>query len=86
MTLSLTNDEVQEVRGALSTEHLHVLRELSRMDSYLNRKAGLELCRRKWKLEGLLQQLHNPDAPRTLELVPARSRETQHSEAASRAA
>ena len=87
MTLSLANDEVQEVRRALSTAHLQVLRELSRMGSYLNRKAGLELCRRKWKLEALLQQLDHCDAPpRVLEVVPAGSRKVLHSEAASRAA
>jgi len=87
MTLSLANDEVQEIRRALSTAHLQVLGELSRMESYLNRKAGLELCRRKWKLEALLQQLdHGGAPPRVLEVVPAGSREVLHGEAASRAA
>ena len=87
MTLSLANDEVQEIRRALSTAHLQVLGELSRMESYLNREAGLELCRRKWKLEALLQQLDHCDAPpRILEVVSPGNREAPHSRAASRAA
>ena len=87
MTLSLANDEVQEIRRALTTAHLQVLGELSRMESYLNREAGLELCRRKWKLEALLQQLDRYDAPpRVLEVVRVGSRGVLHSEAASRAA
>ena len=87
MVLRLASDEVQEVHRALSAAHLQVLRELSRMESYLNRRAGLELCRRKWKLEALLQQLDHCDAPpRVLGVVRAGSREVLHSEATFRAA
>jgi len=87
MVLRLARDEVQEVHRALSAAHLQVLRELSRMESYLNRRAGLELCRRKWKLEALLQQLDRYDAPpRVLEVARVGSRGVLHSEAASRAA
>jgi hypothetical protein len=72
MVLKLTGYEIQEVRRALSAAHLQVLRELSRVDGYTNRKAGLELCQRKWKLEALLQQLGRSDDPHpVLELVPA---------------
>jgi hypothetical protein len=81
--LRLASDEVQEVHRALSAAHLQILRELSRMDGYLNRKAGLELCRRKWKLEALLHQLdHYDNLPPVLEVVRAGSREALHSEAA----
>jgi len=72
MVLKLAGDEVQEVHRALSAAHLQVLRELSRVDGYANRKAGLELCQRKWKLEALLHQLDRSDDPHpVLELVPA---------------
>jgi hypothetical protein len=72
MVLKLAGDEVQEVHRALSSAHLQVLRELSRVDGYTNRKAGLELCKRKWKLEALLHQFGRSDDPHpVLELVPA---------------
>ena len=72
MVLKLAGDEVQEVHRALSAAHLQVLRELSRVDGYANRQAGLELCRRKWKLEALLHELAHSDDPHpVLELVPA---------------
>ena len=83
MVLKLTSDEVQEVHRALSEAHLHVLRELSRVGGYLNGQPGLELCRRKWKLEALLHQLdRSGDPPPVLEVVPAGSRKTLQSEAA----
>ena len=72
MVLKLTGDEVQEVHRALSEVHLQVLRELSRVDGYVNRRAGLDLCQRKWNLEALLHQLAHSDDPHpVLELVPA---------------
>ena len=72
MVLKLASDEVQEVHRALSAAYVQVLRELSRVDGYLNRKEGLELCQRKWKLEALLHQLDHSDDPHpVLELVPA---------------
>ena len=83
MVLKLASDEVQELHRVLSAAYLQTLRELSRVDGYLNRKAGLELCRRKWKLEAVLHQLdRSEDSPPVLELVPATSREASHSEAA----
>ena len=72
MILKLATDEVQEVQRALMAAYAQLIRELSRADGYLNRKEGLELCRRKWKLEALLRQLDHSDAPHpVLELVPA---------------
>jgi hypothetical protein len=72
MVLKLASDEVQEVHRALSAAHLQVVRELSRVDGYVDREAGLQLCQRKWKLEALLHQLDHSDDPHpVLELVPA---------------
>ena len=70
MVLKLTSDEVGEVRRALSAAHSDVLRELSRVEGFFSPKPGLELCRRKWKIEHLLHQLDQPaDPPAPLELV-----------------
>jgi len=83
VVLRLASDEVQEVYRALSAAHVQTLRELSRVDGYLNRKAGRELCQRKWKLEALLHQFdHSDDSPPALAEVPAGSSEALHSEAA----
>lgn len=72
MILKLAGDEIQEVQRALLAAYAQWLRELSRVDGYLNRNAGLELCQRKWKLEALLRQLdHSEGPPPVLELVPA---------------
>ena len=72
MVLKLASDEVQEVRRALLAAYAQLVRELSRADGYSNRKEGLELCQRKWKLEALLQQLEHVDGrAAVLELVPA---------------
>jgi hypothetical protein len=83
MVLKLASDEVQEIQSALSVAYRQVLGELSRLDSYVDRKAGLELCRRKWRLEALIGQLEHSDAPSpVLELVPAGRREEPQTEAA----
>ena len=83
--LRLASGEVQEVKRALLAAYVLLLRELNRVDGYRNREAGLELCERKWKLEALLRQLdHSDGPPAVLELVPAGSRGTSHSEAAER--
>ena len=75
MVLKLTSDEVGEVRRALSAAHSDVLRELSRVEGLMSPKLGLELCRRKWKLEDLLHRLGQPaDPPVPLELVSASRR------------
>ena len=84
MILKLTSDEVQEVQRALSAAYAQTIRELSRVDGYLNRQKGLELCQRKWKLEALLQQLdHSDDRHPVLELVPAGQAPSVELEAAS---
>ena len=83
MVLKLASDEVQEVQSALSVAYRQVLEELSRVDSYVNHKAGLELCQRKWRLEALIGQLEHSDAsPPVLELVLADRREELQTEAA----
>ena len=83
MVLKLTSDEVREVHRALSGAYRQVLGELSQVEPYVNRQRGLELCRRKWKLDSLLRQLDHSDAPPpVLELIPAVSREAVNSKAA----
>jgi hypothetical protein len=84
MVLKLASDEVQEVRRALLAAYVQLLRELSRVDGYLNRKEGLELCQRKWKLEALLHQLEHSEGPApVLELVPAEAAPSVRAELAS---
>jgi len=83
MVLRLTNEEVREVRMALSVAHHQVLLELSRGAGCLSLKPGLELCQRKWNLEALLHQFdHAEDRSTLLELVPAGSHEPMRREAA----
>ncbi|HSB12882.1 MAG TPA: hypothetical protein VLE22_00400, partial [Bryobacteraceae bacterium] len=59
MVLTLASDEVREVHNALLDAHSEVLRKLS-LEGFPSRELGLELCRRKWKLEALLHQLDHP--------------------------
>ncbi len=76
MVLKLASDEVREVRRALSGAYRRVLTELSQVEACLNRERGVELCRRKWKLETLLRQLdHNEEPPPVIELVPVGRRD-----------
>ena len=83
MVLKLASDEVREVQKALSAAYVGLIRDLSRVDGCRNRKEGLELCQRKWKLEALLHQLDQPaDPPPVLNLIPAGSREALRSKAA----
>ena len=83
MVLKLASDEVREVQKALSAAYVRLIRELSRVDGYRNRKEGLDLCQRKWKLEALLHQLDQPaEPPPVLNVVPAGSREALRSKAA----
>jgi hypothetical protein len=83
MVLKLASDEVRELHRTLSAAYLQMLRDMGRVDSYVDRQAGLELCQRKWRLEALLRQLdHFDEPPPALELVPAVSHKTEQSEAA----
>jgi len=73
MTLRLGNDEIEEVRRALFSAHGEVIRELGHSSSLGGDPAGIQLCRRKWKLEALLRQLDGPEEPpAALEMVPRR--------------
>ena len=74
MVLKLAGDEIREVHRALSVAYSDVLRQLSGEPGYLN-PPGLELCRRKWKLESVLRQLDSPDEPPpVLQMVPGSPR------------
>jgi hypothetical protein len=53
-----------------------VIRELGRYGPGYS-PAGIQLCRRKWKLEALLRQLDGPEEPPpVLEMVPRRDHAT----------
>ena len=83
MVLRLASDDVRELQRALSAVYSHTLRQLNGVDGYFDRKAGLELCQRKWRLEALLHQLDHAEAPPpVLELVTASLSESLQTEAA----
>ena len=73
MTLRLASDEIEEVRRALSSAYGEVIRELGHYDGLGYSPAGIQLCRRKWKLEAMLRRLDGPEEPPpVLEMVPRR--------------
>jgi hypothetical protein len=73
MTLRLASDDIEEVRRALSSAYGEVIRELGRTSGLGGSEAGIQLCRRKWKLEDMLRQLNaREEPPATLEMVPRR--------------
>jgi hypothetical protein len=83
MVLRLASEDVREVHRALSAAYSEVLRELGRSEGCPNRKPGLDLCHRKWKLEALLRQLDlSQDPPPVLALVTTDRREALPGEAA----
>src|SRR5689334_14489052 len=64
MTLRFAREDIEEVRRALSSAYGEVIRELGHFSGLRVRgQAGIQLCRRKWKLEALLRQLDNPEKP-----------------------
>jgi hypothetical protein len=73
MTLRLASDDIEEVRRALSSAYLEVIRELGQYSGLGGGAAGIQLCRRKWKLEAMLRQLNGPqEPPAVLKMVPRR--------------
>ena len=73
MTLRLASDDIDELRKALSSAYREVIRELGQFGSTRNVPTGMQLCRRKWKLEAMLRQLDGPEEPpAVLEIVPRR--------------
>ena len=73
MTLRLASDDIEEVRRALSSAYGEVIRELGQYNGLGCSPAGIQLCRRKWKLEAMLRQLDGPEEPPpVLEMVPRR--------------
>jgi hypothetical protein len=77
MTLRITSDEIEEVRRALCSAYGEVVRELGRYYGLGYSAAGIQLCRRKWKLEAMLRQLDGPEEPPpVLEMVPRRDHAT----------
>ena len=74
MTLRLASDDVEEVRRALCSAYGEV--ELGQYGLGYS-PAGIQLCRRKWKLEAMLRQLAGPEEPPpVLEMVPRRDHAT----------
>ncbi len=83
MVLKIASDEVQEVRRALSAAHTELLAKLSRVEGCLSHGSGLDLCRRKWTLESMLNQLDHTDDPSpVLEIVAADQQAASRMEAA----
>ncbi len=73
MTLRLASDDIEELRRALSSAHREVIRQLAQPGGIGGDAPGIQLCRRKWKLEGMLRQLDGPlEPPAALEIVPRR--------------
>ena len=64
MILKLTHSDVEILRTVLSTEKLSLIRQLSRLDGCGYSSDGMQMCRRKSRIERLLGQLVN-----SLELV-----------------
>ena len=76
MTLRIANEDIQEVRRALSIVYAEVIRELGQRSGSAS-EAGIQLCRRKWKLEDMLRQLDSPELPpAALKMVPRRHDKT----------
>ena len=76
MTLRIANEDIQEVRRALSIVYAEVIRELGQRSSS-GSEAGIQLCRRKWQLEDMLRQLDSPEPPpAALQMVPRRHDKT----------
>jgi hypothetical protein len=75
MILRIKSDDIEELRKALSSAHLEVIRELGHSRGIGSDPVGIECCRRKWKLEGLLRQLEGPGEPApVLQIVRRRNR------------
>jgi hypothetical protein len=73
MTLRLASDDIEEVRRALFSAYCEAIRELGQSNGLGADPAGIQLCRRKWKLEAMLRQLDGPEElPAVLEMVPRR--------------
>ena len=77
MTLRLASDDIDEVRRALFFAYGEVIRELGQYSGLGGNPAGIQLCRRKWKLEAMLRKLDGPEEPPpALEFVPRRDHAT----------
>ena len=75
MTLRLASDDIEELRRALLSAYGEVIRALGQSSGLGRSEAGIQLCRRKWKLEAMLRQLDGPEEPPAiLEMVPRRDR------------
>ncbi len=73
MTLRLAGDDIEELRRALASAYAQVISELAQSSGIGFDPAGIQLCRRKWKLEGMLRRLDGPDdPPAVLQLIPRR--------------
>jgi hypothetical protein len=73
MTLRIASDDIEEVRRALCSAYGEVIRELGQYNGLGCSPAGIQLCRRKWKLEAMLRRLDGPEEPPpVLEMVPRR--------------
>ncbi len=73
MTFRLASDEIEELRRALFSAYHELILEIEQSRAMRFDAAGIELCRRKWKLETMLRRLDGPEEPpAVLKLVPRR--------------
>jgi hypothetical protein len=73
MTLRLAGDDIEELRRALSSAYREVIRQLGQSSRIGIDPPGIQLCRRKWKLEAMLRQLDGPEEPpAVLKMLPRR--------------
>ena len=66
MILNLTREDATEVRKALEAAHAGILRELSGLTGCGCSPKGIDLCRRKSRLECLLAIIERPSEVQTI--------------------
>jgi len=78
MILRLAGDDIAEVRRALCSAYQEVIRDLGRFGGIGGGPVGIQLCRRRSKLEAMLRQLDGPqEPPPALSIVPRQVCSTQ---------
>ena len=71
MTLRLATDDIEEVRRALFSAYREVLLKLAQCHGPSASPAGIQLCRRKSRLEAMLRLIEGPEEPPpVLAMVP----------------
>ncbi len=66
MVLKLTREDATELRKALEAAHLGIVRELSQLAGFGYSTQGIDLCRRRARLEHLLALLDRSPEVQTM--------------------